>query len=398
MRIGVYLGGSRPTAGGGHYFERTLLKTISRRAGECQHEFVVFHWGKARDSREKIRYVNLSKNWRGRLGRRLWFLAAWGRDWWSGKGAVESALGYLLLGEIQRHKVDVMWYLTPSCPTREVPYITVVWDLQFRIQPFWPEMSSNGQWARQEQAYKVNIQRASGIVTGTKVGKEEIISMYGAREDRIIMAPHPTPEDALGWRGESFGVREKFGIKGNFFLYPAQFWAHKNHVGLLEAMRLLKKRWDERLLLVLVGSDKGNREYARQKIVDFGLEQEVRTLDFVEREDLLALYKEARALVYPSFCGPENLPPLEAFALGCPVLAADIPGAREQLGEAALLFDPKSPKDMADKMMGFLRDNGLARDLISRGRKVAEARQPDNFFNKVIDFIDDFAVYRKAWS
>jgi glycosyltransferase involved in cell wall biosynthesis len=42
-------------------------------------------------------------------------------------------------------------------------------------------------------------------------------------------------------------------------------------------------------------------------------------------------------LRYPSFFGAENLPPLEAFALGCPVIAADMPGAREQLGDAAIL-------------------------------------------------------------
>ena len=88
--------------------------------------------------------------------------------------------------------------------------------------------------------------------------------------------------------------------------------------------------------LVLVGDDKGQAGHVASLVREMGLSDSVHQLGFVETEELVALYRGAHSLLYLSF-GPENLPPLEAYALGCPVVASDVPGAREQLGEAALL-------------------------------------------------------------
>ena len=66
------------------------------------------------------------------------------------------------------------------------------------------------------------------------------------------------------------------------------------------------------------------------------------------------MYKNAFALVYASFLGPNNIPPLEACALGCPVVAANIPGAFEQMGDAAAFFDPKDEYDLAEKIKMLL--------------------------------------------
>jgi glycosyltransferase involved in cell wall biosynthesis len=63
----------------------------------------------------------------------------------------------------------------------------------------------------------------------------------------------------------------------------------------------------------------------------------------------------SRAKIFLSYFGPDNFPPLEAFVLGCPVIAADVPGAREQIGEAALLFDPSNPSDIAAKIESLWR-------------------------------------------
>jgi hypothetical protein len=98
-----------------------------------------------------------------------------------------------------------------------------------------------------------------------------------------------------------------------------------------------------------------------------GLSGQVVFTGFVTQQELAELYRGAAMMVYASFCGPENLPPLEAFALGCPVVAADVPGAFEQLGEAALLFDPLSPEDMADKIHALLAQPERRDDLRKKG-------------------------------
>src|SRR5262249_55724792 len=161
-------------------------------------------------------------------------------------------------------------------------------------------------------------------------------------------------------------------IKGDFLLYPAQFWPHKNHVNLLKALDFLRKRNGLRLNLVLTGSDKGNQHYVRHKVREWELSDQVFDLGFVSREELNALYRGALALIFPSFFGPDNIPPLEAFALGCPVLASRIAGAEEQLRSAAMLFNPADPVDIADKVLAVRSDPALRKRLIEEGKQIAQ--------------------------
>ena len=67
----------------------------------------------------------------------------------------------------------------------------------------------------------------------------------------------------------------------------------------------------------------------------------------MKRPELIALYRHALALTFVSYFGPDNLPPLEAFALGCPVITSAIEGVDEQLGNAALYVNPDSVSNLS---------------------------------------------------
>jgi glycosyltransferase involved in cell wall biosynthesis len=100
--------------------------------------------------------------------------------------------------------------------------------------------------------------------------------------------------------------------------------------------------------------------------------------------------------VYPSRFGPENLPPLEAFALGCPVVAAELPGVRDQLGHAAIVVDPDDPAAFADAVQR-VGDPGERERMISAGRERARSWTADDYVRGVIDFLDDFETERRLW-
>jgi glycosyltransferase involved in cell wall biosynthesis len=149
---------------------------------------------------------------------------------------------------------------------------------------------------------------------------------------------------------------------------------------------------------VLAGSDKGNEAYIRQMMAELDLVSQVYFVGFVGPDDLIALYRHACCLAYITFCGPENLPPLEAFALGCPVVASEVAGAREQLGDAALLVDPKQPEQIARAIKSLQGDAVLRQTLIERGFKRASQFTGEDFVRGIFDVLDEFEPIRRCWS
>jgi glycosyltransferase involved in cell wall biosynthesis len=212
---------------------------------------------------------------------------------------------------IREQQIDVLWFLGQAGTRAPVPYITTVWDLAHRSRPYFPEVSITGwDWEGREQTFRYVLPRASFILTGTYAGKSEIVHYYGVNPENVIVVPFPAPAFATkNHPNGSFDIRKKYGIRGDFLIYPAQFWPHKNHVNVLIALAILKRERGVTIEMVFTGSDKGNTRYVLEKIEELGLCDQVHMLGFVPREDLKGLYSKALALTFASFFGPDNIPP-----------------------------------------------------------------------------------------
>jgi glycosyltransferase involved in cell wall biosynthesis len=302
---------------------------------------------------------------------------------------------------IGRERLDLVWYMAPDGFPLSIPYIATVWDLEHRKQPYFPEVSvSVWPWAERELNFNSLLPRASIILTGTEVGKKEVVKYYGVNGDNVAVIPFPAPAPPVDLRPTTDYIRavlEKYAIKGSFLLYPAQFWPHKNHVNLLMSLAALQRTNGFRPSLVLTGRDWGNRQHVRNLVHKLNLSERVFDLGFVSREELNCLYAAADALVFPSFFGPDNLPPLEAFALGCPVIAADIPGAQEQLGRGALYFDPSDPEQIAARILEVCRDADCRHRLIKEGALISRQRSPQAYVSELCKVLDGFEVIRRCW-
>jgi glycosyltransferase involved in cell wall biosynthesis len=300
---------------------------------------------------------------------------------------------------VLENNLEFLCHLTPEFLSDAVPYLLVVWDLQHRLQPFFPEVSMGEEWERREREYALRLRKAAYVVAANATGQKEVESFYHVPSARIRILPHPTPAFALeAPSGDYRGVLAKYSLEPGFVFYPAQFWPHKNHVTLLDAARLLRDRHGLTPPVVLVGSDRGNLSYVRRRAAEWGLANQVRFVGFVPQVDLVAFYRAAGLLAYPSFFGPENLPPLEAFALGCPVVAARVSGADQQLGEAALLFDPTDARALADAIRSVMTDTALREDLVRRGAQRARRFTGSHFIAGLLSILDEFEPIRVTWS
>jgi glycosyltransferase involved in cell wall biosynthesis len=295
--------------------------------------------------------------------------------------------------------LDVVWFLNPNAVCLSVPFFATVWDLQHRLQPYFPELNrGDWTWHDRESTYLETLRRATRILTGTQVGKEEIIRFYGVYPGNVRVVPLPVPKFVTGaLPSDTIDIRTKYRLPETYLIYPAQFWPHKNHVNLLLALEILKMRRSLSIALVLTGSDQGNRYYIEEFIRQKGLINQVYILGIVPQKDLIALYLDATALVYPTFFGPDNLPPLEAFALGCPVIASRICGAKEQLGDAALLFDPASPDELASALASLCEEPSLRASLVKRGLQQVSGRSGEDYVRRVCEILTEFEAIRRTW-
>jgi glycosyltransferase involved in cell wall biosynthesis len=295
--------------------------------------------------------------------------------------------------------LDVVWFADPGCEVVSIPFFATVWDLEHRKQPYFPEVSRTGWgWDSREQHYSQTLLRAARIFTGTQTGKDEIVHYYGVNPANVVVNPFVAPRLTASLQlDEDAGILASYALMPGFLLYPAQFWPHKNHVNLLYALKIMEVDHKISPSLVLTGSDKGNLNHVRSVIADLGLTDRVYLLGFVPSGDLEGLYRQAALMVFPTFFGPDNIPPLEAFALGCPVVASDIPGAREQLGDAALFFDPARPDDIAFQISKALGSSDLRARLVEQGREAIMSLTPHAYAHSFFRVLDDFEYIRRTW-
>ena len=300
---------------------------------------------------------------------------------------------------IEREKLDLIWYMVPNALPVSVPFISTVLDLEHRKQPYFPEVSlMDWTWTERDSNYSRLLPRSAFILTGTEQGKMEVVDYYRVNPTLVKVIPLPTPTSFSPCAPAVVeAIKKQHGIIGDFLFYPAQFWPHKNHINLLLGLDALRREYDLRPSLVLTGSDKGNRDHVRKLVRELHLSEQVFDLGFVSREELTCLYAGASALVYPSFFGPDNLPPLEAFASGCPAVVADVPGAREQLGRGALYFNPSDPDQIAAKICQVLRSEDCRRQLIDEGMKISRQRTPQAYASAVCELLDGFEPIRRCW-
>jgi glycosyltransferase involved in cell wall biosynthesis len=237
-------------------------------------------------------------------------------------------------GRIRRRfeSVDVLHFplsvMLPRSPGRTA--VTTVLDVQHELLP---EFFSRAEREYRRRVYGWSVRSSALVVT---------ISHHAARTlvERLELPEERVRPIHLGIDHDVFTPGDE--PRGEFLLYPALGWAHKNHRRLFEAFALLREKRPG-LELVLTAYD--------------GLAPDgVRSLGRVPREKLVELYRTAAALVFPSLYEGFGQPPLEAMACGCVVACSNAASLPEVVGDAAPLFDATSVEETVAAVEAVLDD------------------------------------------
>ncbi|MGC8793947.1 MAG: glycosyltransferase family 4 protein [Bryobacteraceae bacterium] len=211
------------------------------------------------------------------------------------------------------------------------------------------------------------------VAVGSRWTREDLIRHYGLPEQKVqVVATAPLIEAFDNLTAEEIvRVGEGLGLPGEFLLYPAQTWPHKNRLGLLEALRVLRERSGLAPPLVCTGYRNDFYPSIAKRVRELGLERQVVFPGVVSRRELVCLYRACRAVVIPTRFEAVSFPLWEAFAAGVPAACSRVTSLPEQAGDAALLFDLDDVEAMAEAILRLWTDGELRRELAERGRRRA---------------------------
>lgn len=335
-----------------------------------------------------LRAVFVPKGFWGRAFAHGWMLSGLPMGLWRKASPFFHPMAKALL----RETCDL--WIFPSQDARSfqlpVPALVSIHDLMHRYERRFPEAASRWQFRTRERLYANIGQFAKGILVDSEMGRQHVIESYGTPREKIHVLPFLAPRYMHSAEiPPDFDARYRLPAK--LLFYPAQFWEHKNHQRLIKAVAALKNELPD-LKLVLAGSKKNAYASVVALVQELGLSDDVLFLGYVPDADMPELYRRARALIMPTYYGPTNIPPLEAFVVGCPVAISGIYGMPEQVGEAGLFFNPDSVEEIADCIRRLWINDRLCAELAEKGMNRG-ANWGQKQFNKRLREIVTSIVY-----
>jgi glycosyltransferase involved in cell wall biosynthesis len=202
--------------------------------------------------------------------------------------------------------------------------------------------------------------RQDQIIAISENTARDIARFFGLRRERMKVIHNGIEHGRFypGSRHEAqVRISQAYPLQRPFLLYVARLeHPGKNHVRLVSAFEEFKRASRSDWQLALGGSDWHGAEVIHEAIKSSPFAADIKCLGFVPDDDLPDLYRAAEVFVYPSLYEGFGLPPLEAMACGCPVIASARGSLGEVLGDAALVVEPEDVPAMARQLLLMATD------------------------------------------
>ena len=383
MNVGIIIKSRNSTEGGGYTITYDILDALIENSKLIKHKlfFVVINdHDKEIENKLKKKKFNYLKHFEND---RILKLTNFFFFKYSILNKLNNFLGFNKIEKyLKENNVSMVWPISSEMRYPfNLPYIFTVWDVQQKTIPQYPEVGSFFTKTYRDQIFKSNFNRAKYILFGNKSSYKIASKFYKFTKSKIFFNCHPTPSWALtekSFKNNSFFKKKK--IK-NYFIYPANFWMHKNHLNLLKGFSIFQISKKKKYQLILVGDVKDKKLYHQIKtfIKKNNNLKNVKILGHVSREQLLSLYDNCIGLIYLSVSGPENLPPLEALARGKPVLYSNFFGSFEQLKNNAIYINHLNPTSIAKGIEKLTKIQGFSQ----KRKRFAKSRTALEYIKKI---------------
>lgn len=290
--------------------------------------------------------------------------------------------------EMMWRPVDVLAILASALPIwHPKNSVVTVHDVAWKMFPeaFTPFMRRYLEWST-----NFAVRKAVKVIAVSESTKKDLVKYYQISPEKIEVI-HLAAGDQFMPRNyeQAQPVLDKFGLTyKKYILFVGTIQPRKNIPRLVDAFIKLKKENHIEEKLVIVGKKGWLWEPIEKKILDSGLGQSVKVLDYVSDEDLPLLYAGASLLTLPALYEGFGLPPLEAMLSGVPVVVSDVSSLPEVVGDAGVLVDPDSVDSIARGLLQVLTDRELRAQMVAKGLEQAKKFSWERTAKKTLELIE----------
>ncbi|MEN6414758.1 MAG: glycosyltransferase family 1 protein [Veillonellales bacterium] len=264
---------------------------------------------------------------------------------------------------LKRHHIDVLSHANFLSKNSSVPVLGWIPDFQCM---YYPKLFSDKGMRSHESNLRLIAKYAQAVVVSSFDAKKDMgkfMPQYISKAKVLHFAVVPQNNDS---RKNMEYLEDKYNIHYPYFYVPNQFWAHKNHKILIDALNILREK-EIPITIVMTGKtvDPRQPEYF-DNLMRYAQECNVlnkfRVLGIVPYSDVMSLLRNCLAVINPSFFEGWHTGVEEARSLGKPTLLSDIPIHREQDPSGGVFFNPRDSLDLAMKLEEFWSNSNNEED------------------------------------
>ena len=260
-------------------------------------------------------------------------------------------------------KIDIIFpseYSTGKSPQ------SILWIPDFQILRL-PEFFNKKEITEYKKHIIKSIKKSPLIVLSSHDAQNDFKEFYPdfAEKTRIMQFVAHVPESIYDKNPNE--TLKRYNIPSKFIYMPNQFWAHKNHLLVLEALKILKGKGIEPFF-VLTGNPTDYRNPKHiidilDKINKYGLRDQIALLGFVDHSDVYSLIRQSVCVCNPSLFEGWSTPVEEVKSVGKSILLSDLPVHLEQSPPGAIYFDRFSKEDLSEKLSEIWLNKSAGPDL-----------------------------------
>ena len=304
---------------------------------------------------------------------------------------------------LEKNKFDIVIFLNASWFIKLCDgfnFIMSSFDINFKLLNYFPEYLNDKIFKSKDEIMKKSCNQAFKILVDTEESKNELVKYYNCPKEKIsIQAFSPYLPNIKNLNQDNSLENKKISnmIIQKFVFYPAQFWSHKNHKYLIEALNILKEKHNIKLNAIFCGKDKGNLEFVKKLVSEKNLNDQIYFVDFVSEEEIVLLYKKCLALVMPTYVARSTLPLYEAFYFKIPVFYSENI-LDKSLEKFVVTFDLNNFDSLAIKLKQFIGKEIDLREKIKNGNKYyLENCNKEKLSKNYTKVLNEYKFFKSIW-